>query len=79
MDRRGSPGQTSPDPAEVPEGGGLRTFVVGMLVRHASYGNGRIVDVSGQGALRRVKIRFSAGGERTFIADKVTLEIVRKS
>jgi DNA helicase-2/ATP-dependent DNA helicase PcrA len=69
----------APIPPKAPEGGGQRTFVVGMLVRHASYGNGRIVDVSGQGALRRVKIRFSTGGERTFIADKVTLEMVRKS
>ncbi len=50
-----------------------------MLVRHANYGNGRIVEVSGQGALRRVKIRFASGGERTFIADKVTLEVLRKT
>jgi DNA helicase-2/ATP-dependent DNA helicase PcrA len=40
---------------------------------------GRIVEVSGQGALRRVKIRFFTAGERTFIADKVTLEIVRRT
>jgi len=69
----------APIPPRVPEGGGDRAFVVGMLVRHATYGNGRIVEVSGQGALRRVKIRFATSGERTFIADKVTLEIVRKS
>ncbi|MGH7174548.1 MAG: ATP-dependent helicase, partial [Gemmataceae bacterium] len=58
------------------EGGG---FVEGMLVRHATYGMGRIVEVSGQGALRRVKIRFSTAGERTFVANKVKLEIVRKT
>ncbi len=69
----------APIPPRIPEGeNGTRTFVVGMLVRHANYGNGRIVEVSGQGALRRVKIRFATAGERTFIADKVTLEIVRK-
>jgi DNA helicase-2/ATP-dependent DNA helicase PcrA len=56
-----------------------RAFVVGMLVHHAQYGNGRIVDVSGQGSVRRVKIRFSTAGERTFIADKVNLEIIRKA
>ncbi len=50
-----------------------------MLVRHATYGNGRIIEVSGQGALRQVKIRFATAGERTFIADKVTLEVVGKS
>jgi DNA helicase-2/ATP-dependent DNA helicase PcrA len=69
----------APIPPHVPESVGERVFVVGMLVKHASYGNGRVIDVSGQGALRRVKIRFAAAGERTFIADKVTLEIVGKS
>jgi DNA helicase-2/ATP-dependent DNA helicase PcrA len=68
----------APIPPRVPEGG-ERAFVVGMLVRHASYGNGRVIDVSGQGALRRVKIRFATAGERTFIADKVTLEVVGRS
>jgi DNA helicase-2/ATP-dependent DNA helicase PcrA len=68
----------APIPPREPEGG-KRTFVVGMLVKHASYGNGRVIDVSGQGALRRVKIRFATAGERTFIADKVTLEVVGKS
>jgi DNA helicase-2/ATP-dependent DNA helicase PcrA len=53
-----------------------KVFVEGMRVRHATYGAGRIVEVSGHGALRRVKIRFATAGERSFIADKVTLEIV---
>ncbi len=71
--------KAAPIPPRAPEGGGARAFVVGTLVRHATYGNGRIVEVSGQGALRRVKVRFSSAGERTFIADKVTLEIIHKS
>jgi DNA helicase-2/ATP-dependent DNA helicase PcrA len=49
-----------------------------MIVRHATYGQGRIVEVSGNGVLRKVKIRFTTAGERSFIADKVKLEIVRK-
>ena len=65
-----------PIPPHTPDRSDKRGFVEGMLVRHANYGNGRIVEVSGQGALRRIKIRFAAAGERTFIADKVTLEIV---
>jgi DNA helicase-2/ATP-dependent DNA helicase PcrA len=69
----------APIPPRAPDGEEMRGYVQGMLVRHASYGMGRIVEVSGQGALRRVKIRFSTAGERTFIADKVTLEIVRKT
>jgi DNA helicase-2/ATP-dependent DNA helicase PcrA len=72
-----------PKPAPIlpraPTAGEEKGFVAGMLVRHATYGMGRIIEVSGHGALRRVKIRFSTAGERTFIADKVTLEIVRKT
>jgi DNA helicase-2/ATP-dependent DNA helicase PcrA len=49
-----------------------------MVVRHATYGTGRIIEVSGHGALRKVKIRFRTAGERSFIADKVKLEIVGK-
>jgi DNA helicase-2/ATP-dependent DNA helicase PcrA len=63
-----------PVPPRQPEG----AFTEGMLVRHANYGTGRIVEVYGHGATRKVKVRFSAG-ERTFIADKVTLEVVRKA
>jgi hypothetical protein len=47
-------------------------------VRHPNYGTGRIIEVSGYGALREAKIRFRAAGERSLIADKVTLEVVRK-
>jgi DNA helicase-2/ATP-dependent DNA helicase PcrA len=63
----------------LPEGrGSSKVFAVGMVVRHPTYGGGRIIDVSGNGALRRVKIRFATAGERSFIAEKVTLEIVSK-
>jgi DNA helicase-2/ATP-dependent DNA helicase PcrA len=34
--------------------------------------------VSGYGALRKVKVRFATAGERSFIADKAALEVVRK-
>jgi DNA helicase-2/ATP-dependent DNA helicase PcrA len=51
----------------------------GMLVQHDRYGMGRIISVGGQGAMRKVKIRFQAGGERTFVAHMAKLEIVRRS
>jgi DNA helicase-2/ATP-dependent DNA helicase PcrA len=54
-------------------------YAEGMLVRHPTYGAGRIVEVSGHGALRKVKIRFQTAGERSFIADKVMLEVVRRA
>src|SRR5262249_37427563 len=53
-------------------------YAEGMLVKHDKYGVGRIPQVSGFGPARKVKIRFGASGERTFIADKARLQVVRK-
>jgi DNA helicase-2/ATP-dependent DNA helicase PcrA len=50
----------------------------GQLVQHEQYGIGTVSDVSGYGALRKIKIRFAVGGERTFIADKVRLKVVTR-
>jgi DNA helicase-2/ATP-dependent DNA helicase PcrA len=50
----------------------------GQIVQHEQYGIGTITDVSGYGALRKVKIRFAVAGEKTFIADKVKLKAVTK-
>jgi DNA helicase-2/ATP-dependent DNA helicase PcrA len=69
--------QPAPDAPPAPSGAGGK-YAEGMLVRHGAYGQGRITEVSGNGPLRKVKIRFASAGERTFIADKVTLEILRK-
>lgn len=57
---------------DVPETG----LAVGVLVQHEEYGLGSVTDVSGFGALRKVKIRFPGHGEKTFLADKVRLKIV---
>jgi DNA helicase-2/ATP-dependent DNA helicase PcrA len=57
---------------------GGQAFTEGMLVRHETYGMGRVTEVSGYGALRKLKVRFTTQGERTFIADKAKLEIVRR-
>lgn len=51
----------------------------GMLVRHEQYGHGKVTEVSGYGALRKVKVRFSSAGERTFLVDKAKLVIVAKA
>jgi DNA helicase-2/ATP-dependent DNA helicase PcrA len=65
------PGRHASDPG--------KDYAEGMLVRHDQYGQGRITEVSGYGAMRKVKIRFSQGGERTFVVDKTKLTIVRKT
>lgn len=51
-------------------------FVVGATVKHTAYGLGKIQEVSGMGAGKRVKIRFGSG-EKTFIAEKAPLEVVK--
>jgi ATP-dependent DNA helicase UvrD/PcrA len=51
-------------------------YSLGMLVRHEEYGLGKITEVRGSGILRRVRVRFSTAGERTFVADKVKLAIL---
>ncbi len=52
-------------------------YAEGMVVRHETYGQGRVTQVSGYGAMRKVKVRFGAAGERTFLVDKARLTIVR--
>ncbi len=53
-------------------------YAEGMLVRHDTYGHGRVTEVSGYGVLRKIKVLFSGAGERTFLADKAKLVIVSK-
>lgn len=54
------------------------TYAEGMMVRHDTYGTGRVTEVSGYGALRKIKVRF-ATGERAFIADMAKLEVLAKT
>jgi DNA helicase-2/ATP-dependent DNA helicase PcrA len=63
-----APGATDVDTEELIEG---------TLVQHDKYGLGQVTEVSGYGALRKVKVRFPAAGERTFMAAKAKLAIVR--
>jgi DNA helicase-2/ATP-dependent DNA helicase PcrA len=56
-----------------------QNFSEGMMVRHDNYGTGRVTEVTGYGAARKVKVRFSRAGERTFLAEKAKLAIVRKA
>ncbi|HEY8505503.1 MAG TPA: UvrD-helicase domain-containing protein [Gemmataceae bacterium] len=63
-----------PSPPHRPDPSG---YEVGMAVEHEKYGRGRVTDISGYGALRKMKIRFATAGEKTFIVEKVKLTIVR--
>lgn len=54
-------------------------YSTGLVVQHQEYGIGTVLDVSGFGALRRLKIRFPGAGDKTFVADKVKLKIVKRA
>jgi DNA helicase-2/ATP-dependent DNA helicase PcrA len=70
----------TPQPKAGPSSSGNDAgYTVGMLVRHDTYGMGRVLEVSGYGSQRKVKIRFSTASERTFLVEKAKLAIVRKS
>jgi len=71
-----TPKPASEPPRSAPAQG---EFVEGMLVQHEAYGHGRVTEVSGFGALRKVKVRFSSAGERTFLVEKVKLTILGKA
>lgn len=52
-------------------------YVEGMMVQHEKYGVGRVTAITGHGTTRRIKVRFSAHGEKTFIANVVKLAVVK--
>jgi DNA helicase-2/ATP-dependent DNA helicase PcrA len=51
-------------------------YFVGQIVVHDQYGIGSITEISGLGALKKLKIRFGKGGEKSFIANMVKLKVV---
>jgi DNA helicase-2/ATP-dependent DNA helicase PcrA len=51
-------------------------YAADMIVKHAKYGRGKIVEVSGQGATKRIKVRFATQGVVTFVAHMAKLEVV---
>ncbi len=51
-------------------------LALGVLVQHEEFGLGTVTEYSGYGALRRVKVRFPAHGEKLFVGDKIRLKVV---
>src|SRR5207245_11373033 len=58
--------------------GKVPDYAAGMIVRHDKYGTGKVTEVSGFGTNCKVKVRFSAAGERTFLIEKAKLSVVHK-
>jgi DNA helicase-2/ATP-dependent DNA helicase PcrA len=64
---------------EPPRSAGVRfpsEYQEDMIVKHAKYGRGKIVELSGEGAMRRIKVRFATQGVVTFVASMAKLEVV---
>jgi len=55
------------------------TLARGIVVMHEEYGIGTVSEVTGYGAMKRVKIRFPSSGEKVFVASKVKLKVVTKA
>jgi DNA helicase-2/ATP-dependent DNA helicase PcrA len=53
------------------------SFAEGMIVQHEQYGTGRVTLVTGYGTQRKIKVQFRRAGERTFLADKAKLAVVK--
>ncbi len=61
-------------PLSSPEG---PRYAPGTVVRHESYGLGQVTEVSGYGSQVKLKVRFGRHGEKTFLAEKAKLAIVK--
>lgn len=48
-------------------------FAPGQPVLHQVYGRGLVLEVSGYGKMRKIKVRFAQGEDRTFVLDKAPL------
>ncbi len=72
----GIPPRPAPVPPRRPATTGSKDFAEGMAVRHPKYGTGTVVEVSGYGALRRVKVRFATAGVLPFVILHAPLEII---
>jgi DNA helicase-2/ATP-dependent DNA helicase PcrA len=74
----GLPPKPAPIPPRKPAAGKGKEFAEGMAVRHPKYGTGQVLEVSGYGALRRVKVRFATAGVIPFVINQAPLEIIDK-
>ena len=73
--------RTMPVPVKPSVGAGSNPdeYAVGAVVQHDEYGIGQVSEVGGHGALRKIKVRFPGSGEKTFVADKVKLRVVKRN
>jgi DNA helicase-2/ATP-dependent DNA helicase PcrA len=60
----------------IPDSVGTAGLEVGVLVQHEQYGLGKVEEVSGYGAFRKVRVRFPSYGEKLFAGEAIKLKVV---
>jgi DNA helicase-2/ATP-dependent DNA helicase PcrA len=65
-------------PAPTPPAPQVDELTHGMIIQHAQFGVGQIVEVSGYGALQRMKVRFAAHGEKTLLVAQTPFRILTR-
>ncbi|MFO0925963.1 MAG: UvrD-helicase domain-containing protein [Gemmataceae bacterium] len=53
-------------------------YIVGMLVRHQTYGVGKVIELTGFGATRTVKVRFPTQGVVPFRVAQAKLQVIAR-
>jgi DNA helicase-2/ATP-dependent DNA helicase PcrA len=51
----------------------------GVVVEHNIYGKGKVMELSGSGSLRKVRIRFPKFGDKLFILEKASIKVLGAS
>lgn len=73
---RPAPAPSRPPSVPTATSGGACPHEAGDIVQHDTYGLGQVLEISGHGAGRKIRIRFITQGIRTFILEKVSLRKV---
>jgi DNA helicase-2/ATP-dependent DNA helicase PcrA len=71
-----SPVSSSKKPAPPVASSGVKELFIGAKVRHARFGPGSVVSLSGEGDSQKVRIRFQSGRMSLFLVKMTPLEIL---
>jgi DNA helicase-2/ATP-dependent DNA helicase PcrA len=58
--------------------GSADEFALDAVVQHADYGFGKVVEATGFGALRKVKVQFAGHGTKVFAGATIPLKVVKR-
>jgi DNA helicase-2/ATP-dependent DNA helicase PcrA len=58
--------------------GSADEFALDAVVQHAEYGFGKVVEATGYGALRKVKVQFAGHGTKVFAGATIPLKVIKR-